>query len=85
MYACYHRQTAAARAVKIVPRSAMADSDQEQFMSEINILKMMDHPNIVKLFEIYSDTKRYYLVTEYRLQRNNMIDCAREENCSTGW
>ena len=25
----------------------------------------MDHPNIVKLFEIYRDGFNYYLITEY--------------------
>lgn len=33
-------------------------------MSEISILKQMDHPNILKLFEFFQDSKRYFLVTE---------------------
>jgi calcium-dependent protein kinase len=32
--------------------------------NEINILKQLDHPNILKLFESYEDDKRFYLVTE---------------------
>ena len=31
---------------------------------EINLLQEFDHPNIVKLFEAYSDKKRYFIVTE---------------------
>ena len=31
---------------------------------EIEILRILDHPNIMKLFEIYEDEKRYYLVSE---------------------
>lgn len=31
----------------------------------MNILKNLDHPNIVKLYELYQDTTSYYLVTEY--------------------
>ena len=31
----------------------------------MNILKNLDHPNIVKLYELYQDTNSYYLVTEY--------------------
>jgi calcium-dependent protein kinase len=27
-------------------------------------LKQLDHPNIVRLYEIFKDEKRYYLVTE---------------------
>ena len=33
--------------------------------SEMNILKKLDHPNILKLYEIFEDAKTYYLVTEY--------------------
>lgn len=38
--------------------------EKERLLREINILKMLDHPNIVHLYEIYEDEKRYYLVTE---------------------
>jgi serine/threonine protein kinase len=27
-------------------------------------LKQMDHPNILKLYEFFQDSKRYFLVTE---------------------
>ena len=33
-------------------------------LSEISILKQMDHPNILKLYEFFQDYKRYFLVTE---------------------
>lgn len=33
--------------------------------SEMNILKNLDHPNIVRLYELYQDQKCYYLITEY--------------------
>lgn len=32
--------------------------------NEINILKELDHPNIVRMYEFFEDEKRYYLVTE---------------------
>ena len=31
----------------------------------MNILKNLDHPHIVKLYELYQDQTNYYLVTEY--------------------
>jgi calcium-dependent protein kinase len=31
----------------------------------MNILKNLDHPHIVKLYELYQDTTSYYLITEY--------------------
>ena len=34
-------------------------------MEEVEILNKLDHPNIVKYFETYNDTKYIYLVMEY--------------------
>lgn len=36
----------------------------ETFMKEINILAQMDHPNIIKLFEVFQDKRFVYLVME---------------------
>jgi len=33
-------------------------------MNEINVLKELDHPNIVKIFEYLEDKANYYIVTE---------------------
>ena len=32
--------------------------------NEINNLKDLDHPNIIKINEFFEDEKRYYIVTE---------------------
>jgi len=32
--------------------------------SEVNILRKCDHPNILKLYELFVDKKNYYLITE---------------------
>ena len=34
-------------------------------MEEVAILNRLDHPNIVKYFETYDDSKYMYLVMEY--------------------
>jgi len=31
----------------------------------MTILKNLDHPHIVNLFELFEDDKFYYLITEY--------------------
>ena len=36
----------------------------EKFALEINIMKEMDHPNIIKLFEVYEEDQYIYLVME---------------------
>jgi calcium-dependent protein kinase len=35
--------------------------------NEIDILKTVDHPNIVKLYDVYEDEDTYYLVMELML------------------
>ena len=42
----------------------MTEQDIEMLMTEIDILKIIDHPNIVKLLEIYEDEAHYCLVME---------------------
>jgi calcium-dependent protein kinase len=34
-------------------------------LNEIEILKQLDHPSIVKLYEFYQDKLNFYLITEY--------------------
>ena len=65
VYICCNRETGILRAVKTIRKMDIGTIERERIMREINILKMLDHPNIVRLYEIYEDTKRYYLVTEY--------------------
>mmetsp|Transcript_37172 Transcript_37172/g.118294 ORF Transcript_37172/g.118294 Transcript_37172/m.118294 type:complete len:381 (-) Transcript_37172:81-1223(-) len=57
-----HRKTKEVRAVKTIAKSQMKNIDR--FMQEIAILKMMDHPNIIKLFETFEDARNIYLVME---------------------
>lgn len=39
-------------------------TQKEKFESELSIVKMLDHPNIVRLYEAYQDESKYYLVFE---------------------
>ncbi len=43
----------------------MKEQDKEKFLNEVKLLKSLDHPNIMKLFEFYEDETHYYLVCEY--------------------
>jgi serine/threonine protein kinase len=42
----------------------MSDSDKESMMTEIEVLKQLDHPNIVRLYDVYEDQKYICLVME---------------------
>lgn len=39
--------------------------NEGKLLEETEILKQLDHPNIVKILEIFADFKYYYIVTEY--------------------
>lgn len=64
VYVCMQKATRLVRAVKMMNKTAIDEIETERFLTEINILKIMDHPNIVKLYEVFQDAKKYYLVTE---------------------
>ena len=61
---CTTRDTKVIRAVKLIKKESMNQEEEESFKQEIGILKRLDHPNILKLYEVFDDDKRYYLVTE---------------------
>jgi len=61
---CVNRATSAQRAVKVLRKSNMDEEEKRMLFNEINILKNIDHPNIIKMYEFFEDDKRYYLVTE---------------------
>ena len=42
----------------------MNEEDRAALQNEIDILKQVDHPNIVKLHDIYEDEKHFFLVME---------------------
>lgn len=52
------------RAVKILNKASMDDKEKVRLKYEIDILKNLDHPNIVRLFEVFEDKNSIYLVTE---------------------
>jgi len=62
VYLAVNRATGEKRAIKAMNRDQIEDT--EALENELAILKSLDHPNIVKLFEIYEHNKNIYLVTE---------------------
>jgi calcium-dependent protein kinase len=54
------------RVVKVVNKNVIHKGVSENdVINEINILKSMDHPNIIKVFEFFSDENNIYIVKEY--------------------
>ena len=61
---CILRTTKVIRAVKLIRKDVMTNEEEKAFQEEIKILCTLDHPNILKLYEVFQDEKRYYIVTE---------------------
>ena len=59
------KQTGLVYAVKIIDKLAMEPLARTRLKYEIDILKNLTHPNIVRLFEIYETGSALFLVTEY--------------------
>lgn len=53
------------RAVKIIKKKALAEDERKKLKNEAEILRKLDHPNIIKLYEIFEDKKYYYIITEF--------------------
>lgn len=60
-----HKATGMIRALKAIKKTQAQQSKQFQMLNEAKILMKLDHPNIVKLFELFQDSKFYYMVTEH--------------------
>jgi calcium-dependent protein kinase len=57
-----HKSTGVERAIKTIAKKNMKNI--ERFKKEIAIMKIMDHPNIIKLFETFEDHQNIYLAME---------------------
>eukprot|EP01137_Pigoraptor_chileana_P036195 Opistho-2@31370 len=52
-------------AVKIIEKAELNEASLAKLFREVRIMKLMDHPNIIKLYEVIDTPARLYLVLEY--------------------
>lgn len=71
VFLAHHRQTGThtltsisgeRRAVKTISKEDVVDKNM--FATEVQLLRKLDHPNIIKLYEVYETERTIYLVTE---------------------
>ena len=61
-----HKMTGEEVAIKVLEKDKIIDeADKERVSREIQILKLIRHPNIIQLYEIIEDKDKLYLITEY--------------------
>ena len=56
-------ETSAMKAIKISEK--LSSKEEQEIINEIFILKNLDHPNVIKIFEFYKKKDEYDLITEY--------------------
>jgi hypothetical protein len=67
------RQTGKSYAIKIVEIDNMDKVDLEALQIEISVMASLNHPNIVRLYEAFSEQDYYYLVTE-KMMGGELLD-----------
>ncbi|XP_043190682.1 MAP/microtubule affinity-regulating kinase 3-like isoform X6 [Amphibalanus amphitrite] len=60
-----HLPTGEEVAIKIIDKTQMNPGSLQKLFREVRIMKMLDHPNIVKLYQVIETKKTLYLVMEY--------------------
>lgn len=64
VYESIHKRTKERRAIKMIDKTLIEKEKEGELLSEIKVLKEMDHPNIMKIYEFASDKSYYYIVQE---------------------
>jgi calcium-dependent protein kinase len=61
-----HNASGLIRSIKIIPiKNIRSGMTKEQINNEFQILRHLDHPNIMKIYELYEDKENFYIVSEF--------------------
>lgn len=59
-----HLESGDLRAVKIVYKQECSVEEQRKILKEVEVLRNLSHPNIIKIYEFFEDVKFMYIVME---------------------
>ena len=63
---CLKKNPETIRAMKIISKkNILKGIDEADLVKEIYILRNLDHPNIMKIYEIFIDNKNFYIISEF--------------------
>ena len=68
-----HKKTGQQVAIKTVKKKDMKSIEVYQQRREIEVLKMCQHPNIIKLIDLFENSDYYYIVLEF-MQGKDLFD-----------
>ncbi|CAB9496379.1 MAP kinase-activated protein kinase 2 (Fragment) [Seminavis robusta] len=64
VYVCRHQLTGSERAVKIIDKTRMCEAEYEEVINEFQILKQIDNPNVIRMYEFFDVDNKFYIVQE---------------------
>ncbi len=75
-----HKLTAKTRAMRIIKKELIEVREEETLLfKELALLRSLDHPNIIKLYEFYKDEKYFYILSEY-CEEGELFKIIKKEN-----
>ncbi|XP_063696369.1 serine/threonine-protein kinase SIK2 isoform X1 [Culicoides brevitarsis] len=63
-----HRVTKNEVAIKIIDKSQLDENNLQKVHREVDIMKRLDHPHIIKLYQVMETSSMIYIVSEYASQ-----------------
>ena len=79
VYLCTKKKTNEKVAVKVLKRNKKNNKLNKELLSEIELLKVLDHRNIINIFEFYEGSSLIYIVTHY-CKSGNLFQYVRKTN-----
>ena len=64
VYRCRNKLTGSERAVKIVEKGRMCDYEREEVIAEFQLLRRIDNPNVIRMYEFFDTPEKFYIVQE---------------------
>ena len=74
-----HKKTHKEVAIKIVKKKDMSAKDNLLLKREIEVLKICQHPNIIKIYDLFENSDYIYIVMEY-LKGGDFFNYLQERN-----
>jgi calcium-dependent protein kinase len=64
VYRCRNKRTGSERAVKIIEKGRMCPHEQEDVINEFQLLRRIDNPNVIRMYEFFDTQGKFYFVQE---------------------
>ena len=61
---CKHKRTNVVYALKTIRLDKLSEDERSDIFQEVRIMQTLDHPNIIKIVETYTELDRLYIVME---------------------